>query len=187
MRGFVLLACLLGASCAPDAAGPGANGPAAMALPGLDDAGPAARVPPTDRIRTSNYEGLTPTTVRGGRVIGTAELQRLMQSSRPVLVDVLNDVRTSLPGAVLLTGAGEGTAVNDALQRRFTRKLASLTGGDLDRPVVFFCLSQTCWLSHNAVVRAVAAGYRDVYWYRGGHTAWLEAGLPMRPVRASAW
>lgn len=186
MRRIPLFACLLAASCAQP--GPaGLPGPDSAAFPSLAGAAPPARVAPTNEIRTTNYEGLTPTEIRGGRVIGTAELQQLMRSSRPVLVDVLDDSRTSIPGAVLLTGAGMGTSTRDGLQRRFARKLASLTGGDLDRPVVVFCLSQTCWLSHNAAVRAIAAGHRNVLWYRGGHNAWLEAGLPMEPVRASAW
>lgn len=177
MRRIPLLACLLVASCAQP-------GPDGITPPSLAGAAPPARVAPTDEIRTTNYEGLTPTEIAGGRVISTEELQQLMRSSRPVLVDVLDNTRTTIPGAVLLTGAGMGTSTRDGLQRRFARKLASLTGGDLDRPVVVFCLSQTCWLSHNTAVRAIAAGHRNVLWYRGGHNAWLEAGLP---VRASAW
>ena len=29
-----------------------------------------------------------------------------------------------------------------------------------------------------AALRAVAAGYGKVYWYRGGAEAWMAAGLP---------
>ena len=55
----------------------------------------------------------------------------------------------------------------------------------MGRTVVFFCESAQCWLSHNASLRALALGYRDVVWYRGGIEAWEAAGLPMvRPKLA---
>ena len=86
-----------------------------------------------------------------------------------------------------MSGAGQGTGLGDDVQRRFRVKLASLTRGDRSRPMVIYCLSPTCWLSHNAVVRAVSAGYTTVYWYRGGRNAWLEAGLPLAPVQLASW
>jgi rhodanese-related sulfurtransferase len=52
---------------------------------------------------------------------------------------------------------------------------------------VLFCLSKTCWLSHNAAVRAVALGYRKVFWCRGGREAWVAAGLAMEPVHPLAF
>lgn len=183
MRWRPLLACLVLSSCAPVAPGP--SSPVAVVS---DAEAMSYRVAPTNEIRTSSYEGPTPTEAEGARVIDTAGLRSLMASSpRPVLIDVLDGVSTSLPGAVLLTGAGMGSSLGDGVQRRLAAKLASLTRGDRSRPVVFFCLSQTCWLSHNAVVRAVALGYRSVFWYRGGRNAWLEAGLPLAPVRSAAW
>jgi PQQ-dependent catabolism-associated CXXCW motif protein len=168
----ILLACLALAACTP--------GPAAPPTTGF-------YVAPTNEIRTANYEGPTPAEIAGARTITTPELQALMQSSHPVLIDVLDGVNTSIPGAVLLNGAGMGTSLGDGVQPRLAAKLAALTNRDPTRPLVFFCLSQTCWLSHNAVVRAVAAGYRKVYWFRGGRNAWLEAGLPLTPAQTERW
>lgn len=185
----LLLACLLLSACAPGALGPDGTQPTGAfvgASPGRD--APPFGVPPTNEIRTSDYEGPTPGVAEGARTVSTPELQALMASSpKPVLIDVLDGVSTSIPGATLLVGAGQGSSLGDGVQRRLTAKLASLTRGDRSRAVVFFCLSQTCWLSHNAVVRAVAAGYRNVLWYRGGRNAWLEAGLPLAPVRPASW
>ncbi len=39
-------------------------------------------------------------------------------------------------------------------------------------------LSRECWVSYNAALRAINAGYTNVLWYRGGIEAWKAAGLP---------
>ena len=66
----------------------------------------------------------------------------------------------------------------DPVQSLMTQLLAQLASGDKAKPMVFFCASSQCWLSYNAALRAVAAGYSRVYWYRGGVDAWTAAGLP---------
>ncbi len=143
-------------------------------------------VPPTNTIRTGDYDAPTPTAIAGATVVTTPRLRDMMVAPRPpVLIDVIGGSPTAtLPGAVWLPGAGFGSSLNDTLQQRLAAPLADLTGGDKTKPIVFFCLSRTCWLSHNAVLRALALGYRNVFWYRGGHRAWAAAGLAMGPVRA---
>lgn len=143
-------------------------------------------VPPTNTIRTGNYDAPTPTQIAGATVVTTPRLRDMMLVAKPpVLIDVIGGTPTaSLPGAVWLQGAGMGTGINDTLQQRLAAPLADLTGNDKTRPIVFFCLSRTCWLSHNTAVRAVALGYRNVIWYRGGHRAWAAADLAMEPVHA---
>ena len=53
--------------------------------------------------------------------------------------------------------------------------------------IVFFCLSAKCWLSHNAALRAIALGYENVHWYRGGIKAWKKARLPTEKARKTTW
>lgn len=77
---------------------------------------------------------------------------------------------------------GWARGFDDPLQAKLDERLARLTAGDRQRPVVFYCLSAECWLSYNASLRAVALGYRSVLWYRGGIEAWRAAGLPMAPA-----
>ena len=141
---------------------------------------------PTKTIRTSSYEAPTPTHIDGATTVITTQLRDMMLSPRPpVLIDVLGGNQTvSLPGAVWLRGAGLGTSLDDSVQQHLAARLTDLTGGDKTKPVMFFCLSQTCWLSHNAALRALALGYSNVLWYRGGRNAWQAAGLAMEPVRA---
>ena len=112
----------------------------------------------------------------------------LHSTNPPLLIDVLGGNQTvSLPGAVWARGAGLGVSTSDGVQQRLNPVLADLTRGDKTKPIAFFCLSKTCWLSHNTAVRAVALGYTNVIWYRGGRNAWIAAGGAMVPVHAIAF
>lgn len=62
------------------------------------------------------------------------------------------------------------------------RNLQKATAGHLDQPLVFYCRSD-CWLSWNAVKRAKALGYNNLYWYRDGLDAWQQANLPLQPAQ----
>jgi ABC-type phosphate/phosphonate transport system substrate-binding protein/rhodanese-related sulfurtransferase len=49
---------------------------------------------------------------------------------------------------------------------------------DKDAPVIFACNGAECWKSYKASQAAIAAGYKQVYWFRGGFPEWNLAGLP---------
>lgn len=137
----------------------------------------------TERLREAPYTAPTPLVISGARLIATRELETLVAPGRPeqpVLVDVAaGEGHFTLPGAIWIPGAGRGTSFVDPIQAQFIVLMAKLTGGDKSRPLVYFCVSAQCWLSYNAALRAVAAGYTQVYWYRGGIEAWRAAGLPL--------
>lgn len=138
-------------------------------------------ISPRSTLLVGGYHARTPTTVPGARTISTADLLRLLTADPSVVVvDVLGgSAHPGLPQSVWLVDAGLGKSFDDPLQAKLGDRLAQLTGGDRQRPVVFYCLSAECWLSYNASLRAVALGYRFVLWYRGGIEAWKAAGLPM--------
>ena len=137
-------------------------------------------IAPTNRLRQQPYHGPTPLQIPGAQVVQTRQLQAMLsRRGSPILIDVLSeDGHLTLAGAVWLPGAGHGANFLDPVQSILTRLLAQLAGGDTARPMVFFCANSQCWLSYNAALRAVAAGYSNVYWYRGGIEAWTAAGLP---------
>jgi len=145
-------------------------------------------VEPTTSVKRSNYHSSTPTSLPGGRVIKTSELKELLATnSQVVVVDVLDDKkRDTIPGANWLSGAGSGIFYG-AEKARFATALEKLTAGDKNRPLVFLCLGSMCWLSYNASLRALEAGYKDVIWYRGGTDAWGEAKLPMKRADPFGW
>jgi PQQ-dependent catabolism-associated CXXCW motif protein len=135
-------------------------------------------------IRTQNLEAATPTGVIGAETISTPRLWDMMLADEPpVLIDVLGgNQKMTLPGALWSPNTGRGVSLDDDVQQALSAEINRLTCNDKSVPVVLFCLSKTCWLSVNAVVRAVALEYQHVYWYRGGRCAWEAGGLPMGPV-----
>lgn len=134
----------------------------------------------TGGIKRGAAHAPTPTTIPNGRVIRTLELKALLEQNKDVVVvDVLDSKsRRTVPGAWWMSGAG-AAAMYGAEMARFTAALEKLTAGDTARPLVFLCVSSECWLSYNAALRAIEAGYKDVLWYRGGTDAWKGASLEL--------
>ena len=146
-----------------------------------------------DGYRLQHYRAPTPDTLPGATVLDTAALQTLLAASQPLLLDVMASgqvtdaagvshwlpahARQNLPGSVWLPNVGYGE-LSPTLAGYFQSELARLTGGDVARPLVFYCL-RDCWMSWNAARRALSLGYRQVYWYPSGSDGWAEAGLPL--------
>ena len=146
-------------------------------------------VAPSTGLRVMELSAPTPREIPGAKILLTGDLRLRLQGDaerRPLLFDVLGgEPHHSLPGAIWLPGAGRGESTGDAVQVQLSRLLQAATKGSLDRPIAFFCQGVRCWLSYNAALRAVALGYREVYWYRGGIEAWLAAGEALAPLRFS--
>jgi rhodanese-related sulfurtransferase len=51
--------------------------------------------------------------------------------------------------------------------------------GTRSTPVIFYCNGVRCDRSGRAVGIAVACGYRDVYWFRGGIEEWRAKKFPL--------
>ena len=145
-------------------------------------------IAPTTQLRRRDYHAPTPLAIPGGRMVRTIELQSmLMGRSPPHLIDVLGGRgHRTIRGAFWLPGAGAGDLSPDE-SRRFVDAVAKFAAGDKSRPLAFFCADRECWLSYNAALRAIAAGYTNIMWYRGGIAAWLHAGFPMSPAEPFAW
>ncbi len=147
--------------------------------------------------RTQEYRAPTPLTVPGGRMITTEEARTLLDRRDVVWVDMLPaprrpeglapgalwrpSPRMGIPGSLWLPEAGRGV-LSPETEAWFRDSLARAAGGDLGRPVVFYCLAD-CWMSWNAAKRAAALGHREVLWYRDGTDGWEAAGLPTEALR----
>ncbi len=130
-------------------------------------------VAPTNRLNNGNLGGPTPSSIPGGRVITTPEVLQLLHNPQGgvLVLDVLGG-QQRLPNAVDAVSASAGGAFNDRTQRQFEQQLERLTGGRKDVPLILYCSSVHCWMSYNAALRAINAGYQNVLWYRGGLEAW---------------
>ncbi len=145
-------------------------------------------VAPTKQFRTADYHAPTPREIPGGRVVGTVELSQMLEKQpRPWLIDVLGgNVHRTVNGAFWMAGAGAGDMTQDE-EKRFLAAIAGFAAGDKNRAMVFLCVDSQCWLSYNAALRAIGAGYTNVMWYRGGVAAWRQAGLTMTFTDPFAW
>lgn len=142
-----------------------------------------------DGYRISLYRSPTPDHVQGATIIDTPTLQALLtQTPAPVLIDVYrrqwlqgrfidDQPHANLPGSRWLANTGDGDLTPE-WQNYFVRHVYAYSGGNLARPLVFYCRAD-CWLSWNAVKRAANLGYTSVYWYRDGLDAWEAAKLPV--------
>ena len=48
--------------------------------------------------------------------------------------------------------------------------------GDKNTEMIFYCNGLDCWKSYKAATIAVKAGYKKVYWLRGGLPEWKSKG-----------
>jgi PQQ-dependent catabolism-associated CXXCW motif protein len=157
----------------------------AVIAPALGDS-----VPEPTGYRLDDYRAPVPATIAGGTVLDTQQLEVLIAAGGAVLIDVLPaparpanmapaalwlpKARHNIPGSVWLPDLGHGH-LSAALEAYFVRQLASLSGADKAKPLVFYCLAD-CWMSWNAAKRAIAHGYGRVYWYPAGTDGWADAG-----------
>lgn len=116
----------------------------------------------------------------GYKVVGTDELKKWLDDGRKMtVISTLpgNDDRTvgMLPGA--LNGAMPKT--EKELTQADRENLLLAAGLDKESPVVVYCGFVACRRSHLGAKTLVESGYRNVYRYPGGTTAWKEAGYPL--------
>ncbi len=135
----------------------------------------------TDELHAGPMHAPTPASIPGGQVITTKGLIPLLANAElgALVFDILGG-EDMIPGARPATPASQGGSFTDRTQQEFGNYLQSVTNGNKEVPLVFYCLSNHCWMSYNASLRAIHMGYRNVLWYRGGIDAWKAAGQPVQ-------
>ncbi|KCZ94115.1 hypothetical protein HJO_02030 [Hyphomonas johnsonii MHS-2] len=131
-------------------------------------------------LHSGPMHGPTPSSIPGGQVITTKGMISLVQDRQVpfFLFDVLGGPET-LPNAMPAVWMSQPGSFRDQTQQQVSQILQQGTQGRKDTPLVFYCLSSQCWMSYNAALRAINAGYSNVLWYRGGIEAWKSAGQPI--------
>ncbi len=143
-----------------------------------------------DGYRVADYRAPVPATLEGAEVLTTAELEALLRTEDPILIDVLpaprkpRDTglwlppkRDNIPGSVWLANTGYGE-LSAEFSNFLETSLEALTDNDPGRRLVFYCEAD-CWMSWNAAKRALALGYSNVAWYPEGTDGWAAGGLPL--------
>lgn len=154
--------------------------------------------PEPESYWTGSIGGAVPETIRGGTVIRTAKDLQSLLSGKVVLIDASNlpvkpeklapnapwipAPHAAIPDTLWIPGSGMGEIAPE-IDTLYRERLAAATGNDFEAPVIVYC-HERCWLSYNAARRAIAYGYRKVYWYPDGIEGWRAANLPTVTVTA---
>ncbi len=127
----------------------------------------------------------TPRQIQGITTLSTQELIERIKQKNLVLLDAqgLSNRQATLPFAYLVDGSSnhydaKDAAWNEKLRLAFLN-LMEQHFPDKDQAIAVFCTGPDCWLSVNTLLQLQRQGYRQLYWYRGGMMAWLEAKLPV--------
>jgi adenylate cyclase len=138
-------------------------------------------VPSNSDIRAfDKVDGPTPMTAPGAKTIRTEEMQHLLSDIRPLILTTTPN-NPSIPGAIRVD-IPYGGSLSDEWQANLRRMVKALMGEGLNRPIVVFGHTINHWQARNVVLRLVALGYPNVYWYRGGWEAWDAHDLPKAPL-----
>jgi rhodanese-related sulfurtransferase len=129
----------------------------------------AAALPGVSSRAADGYA--SPAVIPGAVIIDAEQLITLVEHHPDV---VLIDARVREDRA---DGYIEGS-VNLVDVRTDCDSLARLLSGPAT-PVVFYCNGVACDRSTHAVRIALACGYREVYWFRGGVEEWRAKHYPL--------
>lgn len=143
--------------------------------------------------RSEEYRAPTPPSLKGARIVTTAEAEAIWREKRGAFIDVMprppkpanlppgtvwrDKPRSNIPGSIWLpdTGYGQLAAETDAYLRD---GLSSASAGRTDALLVIYCQAD-CWMSWNAAKRAMSYGYTNVVWFPEGTDGWEKAALPL--------
>lgn len=173
---------------APDSTQPAQPGAATTGSADLDRLMLAERqdfgVKATAELHSGPMHAPTPNSIPGGQVITTKGLIPLLANQQlgALVFDILGGPEM-IPGARPAVPASQAGSFSDQNQQQFSQYLQSLTKGNMNVPLVFYCLSSHCWMSYNASLRAINMGYKNVLWYRGGIEAWKAAGQQVQQAQ----
>jgi PQQ-dependent catabolism-associated CXXCW motif protein len=134
-----------------------------------------------------------PATLKGARVLTTAEVEAIWRAKTGVFIDVLprtpkpknlpegtvwrDKPRFNIPGSVWLPDTGYGRLA-PATEDYLRDGVARASHGNKAALLVIYCQAN-CWMSWNAAKRAQSYGYSDVAWYPEGSDGWERAKLPL--------
>ena len=129
----------------------------------------------------------TPTFVPGAKTINAAEAKQLAAQGVAVYdVRVPDEWQAGhLPGAIW-DPYQEVSAKEPDFDASVDKFNLSKLPKDKNTPFLMYCQGTVCWKSYKSVVVATRAGWKNVYWLRGGFPEWSAAGYPVVGRRLAA-
>jgi len=122
----------------------------------------------------------SPADLPGAKISSAEQVKRMLDKGVPVVdTRVGNEFAEShIRGAINIPYKEGSRKARDFDAAQDSFDLAKLPA-DKGKPIVFYCNAGECWKSYKASTVALRAGYREVYWFRGGLPEWKKMGLPV--------
>ena len=122
----------------------------------------------------------TPASLAGVTLV-TAEQAKKMVDSGVAIVDarVANEyAEAHVKGAISVPYKEKSAKAVDFNPKEDSFDLSKLPT-DKNASLIFYCNAGECWKSYKASKAAVEAGWKKVYWMRGGFPEWKAKGYPV--------
>ncbi|HEX5685822.1 MAG TPA: rhodanese-like domain-containing protein [Ideonella sp.] len=119
----------------------------------------------------------TPTHLPGATVVTATQVNQLVAKGA-VVVDTRNEREYQskhIPGALFVPYHEK--SLKDVVYQDSVDDFSGIARLDTTKPTIFHCNGPECWKSYKASRAALAKGFKQVYWFRGGLPEWEAAGL----------
>lgn len=121
----------------------------------------------------------TPPSIRKATLVSAIEAKSMLGSA--IFFDVdrpQNSDGGRVPGAVSISGKWNSENMTNADLSKDDIDFSKLPGNKYDK-IVFYGQDKNDWKAYKASLIAVNAGYKNVYWMRGGFAEWKSEGLSL--------
>lgn len=135
---------------------------------------------PADFKSVASMLNTTPTSLPGATIISAAEAKTLIAKGVPVYdVRLEEEYATAhVPGALFVPyteGSAKEVGFDPADDQFALNKLPK----DKKTALIMYCDGTICWKSYKSATMAIQAGWKNIYWFRGGLPEWKSVGYPV--------
>lgn len=122
----------------------------------------------------------TPASLKGAEIVDAAKAKSLMDGGAKMIdTRVANEyAEAHIKGAVNVPYKEKSAKAADFDVAQDSFDLAKLPA-DKNAALIMQCNGAECWKSYKGSSAALKAGYKKVYWFRGGFPEWKAKGLPV--------
>lgn len=130
-------------------------------------------------VSASAMANETPASLKGAEIVDAAKAKSLMDGGAKMI-----DTRVAaeyaeahIKGAISVPYKEKSAKAADFDASQDSFDVAKLPA-DKNAAIITQCNGAECWKSYKGAVLAIKAGYKKVYWFRGGFPEWKAKGLP---------
>lgn len=122
----------------------------------------------------------TPASLKGAEIVTAAKAKSLMDGgAKMVDTRVANEYAEGhIKGAINVPYKEKSAKAADFDASADSFDVSKLPA-DKNAAIITQCNGAECWKSYKGAVAAMKAGYKKVYWFRGGYPEWKASGLPV--------